>query len=278
MKWLTFRYAGSDRVGFIKHDQVVPFEDYSSLQTVIENYSVVELVQTAGNIRSDGIDLEQIEILSPLPHPVRNIFCLGMNYRDHLAELGASAPPKPIYFTKTGPTTADKASVAIPGMTKQLDYEAELAIVIGQSGKHLTRGNALDHVFGYTVANDLSARDIQFERGQWFFGKSFDGCCPLGPVIMLNTTDQEPDWLIQTTVNGQVRQQSRTSQLLFGIRDILIDLSQDLTLLPGDIILTGTPGGVGMGLKPPQYLKSGDVVVCSIEQIGQLETRIISQT
>ena len=216
---------------------------------------------------------DRVRLHAPLPRPRKDVFCLGQNYAAHAAELGNPAPTVPIYFTKP-PTTVIGPGEAIPyphGLTTRLDWEVELGVVIGRGGRDIQEGRALDYVFGYTVFNDISARDLQYRTSQWFKGKSLDGSCPMGPVIV--TADEIPDpqrLRLRLSVNGVQKQDSNTDDMIFSVARIIADLSAGMTLEPGDCISTGTPQGVGDGRKPPEYLKPGDVVEAEIERIGVL--------
>ena len=206
-----------------------------------------------------------------------NVFCIGLNYREHAEETGADIPEQPVVFMK--PTTAahhPDHPVLIPeccARGDEVDYEVELAVVIGRRGRDIPEDQALDHVLGYTVANDVSARRWQKHAGggQWVRGKSFDTFCPLGPVLV--TRDELPDpqrLRLSTTVNGETRQDSTTRDMIFTVAQLIEFLSMDTTLLPGTVILTGTPPGVGVARKPPVFLQKGDTVTCAIEGIGEL--------
>jgi len=219
--------------------------------------------------------LKRVRLLAPIPSPSRNIFCLGRNYADHAAERGAAAPEHPVYFTK--PATA----VVGPGddvvhhaITKELDYEVELTVVIGTGGRDIARADALKHVFGYTIINDVTARDLQKKHQQWFKGKSLDTFCPMGPVLV--TADELPDpqaLAISLRVNGQLRQSSHTSKMIFPVAQCIEGLSQGMTLLPGDIIATGTPEGVGAA--SGNFLKAGDRIEAEVEHIGILPSKVV---
>lgn len=219
--------------------------------------------------------LQRVRLLAPIPAPARNVFCLGRNYADHAAERGAAVPEHPVYFTK--PATA----VVGPGddvvhhaVTKELDYEVELAVVIGTGGRDIARADALRHVFGYTIINDVTARDLQKRHQQWFKGKSLDTFCPMGPVLV--TAEELPDpqaLAISLRVNGQVRQSSNTARMIFPVAQCLEVLSQSMTLLPGDIIATGTPDGVGAATG--SFLKAGDRLEAEIEHLGVLANKVV---
>ncbi len=231
------------------------------------------------------LPLAQVELLAPIPRPVRNLFCVGKNYRDHAREVqstivtaGAdSVPELPIIFTKAttsviGPGTPIPATL---DPTASVDYEGELAVVIGRGGRGIARADAMRHVYGYTIINDVTSRRLQKQHQQWFLGKSLDGFGPLGPAIL--TADEVPDvraLRVRTTVNGELRQDGAVADLVFDIPTLIETLARTMTLEAGDIIATGTPAGVGMGFKPPRFLKPGDVVAITIEPIGTLENPV----
>ena len=219
--------------------------------------------------------LKRVRLLAPIAQPGRNVFCLGRNYAEHAAERGAAPPEHPVYFTKPGTAVVGPGDEVIHhAVTKELDYEVELAVVIGVGGRDIVRGDALGHVFGYTVINDVTARDLQKRHGQWFKGKSLDTFCPMGPVLV--TADELPDpqaLAISMRVNGQVRQQSNTSKMIFPVAQCIEVLSQSMTLLPGDIIATGTPDGVGAA--SGTFLRPGDRMEAEVEGIGILANRVV---
>jgi 2-keto-4-pentenoate hydratase/2-oxohepta-3-ene-1,7-dioic acid hydratase in catechol pathway len=220
---------------------------------------------------------------APIPVPRRNILCLGKNYLEHAQEVArkmdvsGKAPAKPIIFTKA--TTAvigpGQAIPSYPQHTRKLDYEAELALVIGTGGRDITPGDAWQHVFGYTAINDISARDLQKDHFQWFRAKSLDGFAPMGPVLVHRSVMPAPsDIEVKCFVNGEQRQGERFDRLIFDVPTIISVLSAGMTLLPGDIIATGTPAGVGMGFSPPKYLQAGDEVVVDITGVGELRNPV----
>ncbi|HSH41667.1 MAG TPA: fumarylacetoacetate hydrolase family protein [Arenicellales bacterium] len=229
------------------------------------------------------LPLDRIELLAPIPRPAKNIMCLGLNYADHVAETSAAAerdsklPEHPIVFTKnvtsvTGPGSAIPFN---PAASEQLDWEVELAVIIGRSGYAIDPGQAMEHVFGYTIINDVSARDLQFRHKQFFIGKSLDGACPMGPWIVTADEIADPHALsLRCDVNGVTKQESSTRHMIFDIPTIIATLSRGMTLEAGDIIATGTPDGVGFARTPPEFLKPGDEVVCEIEGIGVLRNGV----
>lgn len=223
--------------------------------------------------------LESVELLAPIPRPFKNIFCVGKNYAEHAIEMGSKEdiPEHVMVFTKA-PTTViahGQNILSHRGLTEQLDYEGELAVVIGKKGIGIKREEALDYVFGYTIVNDVTARDLQAKHKQFFIGKSLDTTCPMGPWIVHKSAIDNPNNLdIKTTVNGEVRQDSNTENFIFPVEEIIEVLSQGMTLEPGDIIATGTPAGVGKGFKPPRFLKAGDTVEITVGGIGTLKNRV----
>jgi 2-keto-4-pentenoate hydratase/2-oxohepta-3-ene-1,7-dioic acid hydratase in catechol pathway len=223
-------------------------------------------------------------LLAPLPRPEKNVFCVGRNYAEHIAE-GARAQNTtvavtevPVYFTK--PRTAvigPGADIPVfPHVSTQIDYEVELAVIIGKAGRDIPRDRAYDHVWGYTILNDVTARDVQRRHGgQYFKGKGLDGSCPMGPVIVTRDEIPDPQAIdLRLTVNGELRQNSSTSQMIFDIPTLIASLSAGLTLEPGDVLATGTPAGVGYAMQPPVFLRDGDQVVCEIDGIGRLANTV----
>ncbi|HYG86604.1 MAG TPA: fumarylacetoacetate hydrolase family protein [Azospirillum sp.] len=238
--------------------------------------------------RGDGVPLSQVELLAPIPRPPRNVLCVGKNYHEHAHEFtrsgfdssAASAqdaiPEHPIIFTKAPETVIPTgAAIRIPhALSDQIDYEAELAVVIGRPGRDIPADAAMDHVFGYTVANDVTARDVQGRHRQWFLGKSIETFCPLGPWIVTADEVDLSDTAVRCWVNGELRQNANTRDLIFDVPTLVAVISRSMALLPGDMILTGTPAGVGIGFDPPKYLRPGDRVTVEIAGIGILENPV----
>lgn len=222
------------------------------------------------------------KLLSPVEPP--QVLCIGLNYRKHAEETKAKVPERPVLFAKVGRTVQNPGDpIVLPRALRsdKVDYECELAVVIGKTCKNATRENALSHVLGYTCANDVSARDWQIDwgSGQWCRGKSFDAFTPLGPCLVTRDEILDPNALeIKTTLNGKVMQHSNTSDMIFPVADLIAFLSGSLTLVPGTVILTGTPSGVGMAMTPPVWLKAGDSVTIEIEKIGQLTNPVVEET
>ena len=231
------------------------------------------------------IDLTKMKLMAPIPYPRQDVICLGLNYREHATEAGGFSEEAfggenfySIYFSKrVNRAAAPGESISsYQGYVDSLDYEVELGVILGKDAKAVKAEEAQKYIFGYTIINDISARNLQTRHKQWYLGKSLDGFTPMGPCIVTKEELKNPDNLsITSYVNGQNRQDSNTKYLIRDIPHIIEDLSQGMTLLAGTIIATGTPAGVGMGMQPPVFLKPGDEVVCEIENIGKLITRII---
>ena len=227
--------------------------------------------------------LASVALQAPIPKPRRNVFCVGRNYMDHVAEgdrtrgiTQSEVPKYPQFFTKAADCViAPGANVPThEGVTKWLDYEVELVAIIGTAGRDIPKEKALEHVYGWTIGNDVTGRDLQRRHGQWFKGKSLDRSCPLGPVIVPASDLNAADLAISLKLNGEQRQASRTSKMIFDVTEIIHQLSSGFTLLPGDVIMTGTPEGVGYAMQPPQTMKAGDVMELTIEGIGTLTNTI----
>jgi 2-keto-4-pentenoate hydratase/2-oxohepta-3-ene-1,7-dioic acid hydratase in catechol pathway len=237
----------------------------------------VEAASQSENPEDFKHSFSEIEWLAPISRTPKNIIAIGKNYMDHAKEMGAEAPEDLVVFTKA-PTciVADEATVPVHSdLTDSYDYEGELAVVIGKAGKSIPKQLAYDYVFGYTIANDLTARDIQSKHQQYFLGKSLEGSCPMGPYLV--TKDEIPeaqDLSIVTKVNDEVRQNGNTENMIRRVDEIIAEVSKYIALEPGDVILTGTPAGVGKGFNPPKFLKAGDTVKVSIESIGTLVTHL----
>ena len=237
---------------------------------------------------TDWTALNGHAVLAPIPVPRRNVFCVGKNYHEHAKEFarsgfdtsaakGEMAPEFPVVFTKPPSTVvADGARVmSFAELTSQLDYEAELAVIIGRPGRAIAKGEALAHVWGYTIVNDITARDLQQRHRQWFIGKSMDTFCPMGPwAVTADEVGDPADLSVKCWVNGELRQDANTRDLIFDIPTIIATISAGITLQPGDVIATGTPAGVGIGFDPPRFLKPGDTVSISIDRLGTLTNTI----
>jgi 2-keto-4-pentenoate hydratase/2-oxohepta-3-ene-1,7-dioic acid hydratase in catechol pathway len=242
--------------------------------------SLDELVHAAFEHQGDAsIALQDVELRPPVANPEK-IICLGLNYAEHASEAGFEPPPVPIFFSKfrnalTGPFDP----IVLPKSSQAVDFEGELAVVIGRPGKHIAIADALDHVAGYAVMNDVSARDLQLQTSQWTAGKTLDTFAPFGPGLVPRSLIADPQKLrIETRVNGTVMQSDSTANMVFGVAETIAFLSSLMTLRPGDIIATGTPAGVGFKREPPTYLRPGDVVEVAIEGIGAIRNQVISES
>ena len=286
MKLVTYQYDGIERVGALTPDgaAILPLP-YPDMNTLIESASFADLLSAASAAERSGASVPAAEavLLAPIPRPRQDIICLGMNYRDHLTEAAnydsafAKERPVTVYFSKrVSQAVAPEGFIERhAGLTERLDYENELAVILGKTARDVKAADAADYIFGYTIVNDVSAREVQTAHKQFYFGKSLDGFTPMGPCI--TTADEiafPPALTLTTLVNGELRQNSNTSLLLNSIAEIIEELSSGMTLLPGTIIATGTPAGVGMGFEPPKFLASGDVVACTIEGIGTLRNTV----
>jgi 2-keto-4-pentenoate hydratase/2-oxohepta-3-ene-1,7-dioic acid hydratase in catechol pathway len=220
-----------------------------------------------------SLPFDEVELLAPIPRPGK-VLCLGLNYRDHAAESGAPVPSEPVIFSKASSSVIGPGdAIRLPACSDQVDYEVELAFVIGRPAKNVTAADAMKHVAGYTVLNDVTARDYQRIRGggQWTLAKSFDTFCPIGPWVVTADEVADPHALrLECAVSGEKMQSSSTSQMIFTIPEIIEHLSAALTLEPGDLVGTGTPPGVGFARTPPRFLRAGDVVECTVEDVGTL--------
>ncbi len=289
MRIATYRHDGLTRVGLVSPDgkKLTPLA-LSPEQAAKGALPVIEALAAGERLPGEdgpAVDVASVELMAPLPQPRRNLWCVGRNYHEHAKELQASvfkdndANPQswPIVFTKVPECVVGPFDeVKLPGgISEQIDYEAEIAVVIGRGGKNITRAQALRHVFGYTVVNDVTARDVQMRHQQWDMGKSFDTFCPMGPWIVTADELDGTDTRVRCWVNGELRQDGPTKNFIFDIPTLIETVSRGITLYPGDVISTGTPAGVGLGLKPPQFLKDGDVVRIEVDGLGVIENRFV---
>lgn len=298
MKVLSFKYEGKTLFGpKVKREEAV-----WDILAIAEHYEAVDFPQTIVEGIASGLDFVEktrqlvdraeqdalndlkyaftaIDWLSPIPRTPKNIICVGKNYVDHAVEMGDGAPPEKLMIFTKAPTAiaADEEDLPIHAdVTTSLDYEGELAVIIGKEGKNIPTQLAYDHIFGYSIANDVTARDVQAAHKQFFLGKSLDGSCPVGPYVVTKDEIPNPNELsIVTKVNDEVRQSSHTSKMIYKVEDIIAEVSRFVTLEPGDVILTGTPAGVGKGMNPPTFLQAGDTVKISVEGIGTLSNRFV---
>jgi len=290
MRVATWQWGGRRHAGLMSADgrEVTPVA-LDPAEQADGGLAIVRRVATDRPVKPAGarLPVSAITLEAPIPRPARNIFCVGKNYHAHAREFGLSGfdssttsaadavPEVPYIFTKVPESViAPGAPIRIPsGVSEAIDYEVELAVVIGRGGSRIPRSSALDHVFGYTIVNDVTARDWQQRHKQWFLGKSFDTFCPMGPVVV-SRDECDGQVNVRTFVNGEKRQDAHTRDLIFDVPALIECISQGITLQPGDVIATGTPVGVGIGFKPPKYLKRGDLVRLEIDGIGVLENPV----
>ena len=289
MKFVSFQDQGGVRAGLVDPvagqvwpvDQLVP--GVTSVMEAVERFEDIK-----GSLvpQGEALSLEEVRLLAPIPVPRRNVFCVGKNYYDHAHEFSGSGfdssaasgavPEVPIIFTKVPESVIGPAdAIQYPtGVSDMLDYEAELTVIIGKGGRGISKADAYNHVWGYTIINDVTARDWQKRHKQWILGKSFDTFCPMGPwAVTADEVDPE-NMSVQCWVNGELRQNANTKDLIFDIPTIIESISAGITLYPGDLIATGTPAGVGLGFDPPKFMVPGDVVKIEIGGIGVLENKV----
>ena len=262
MKWVKFESNGVESYGIL---------DGETIRVTSNSWD--DIVAGAPVAETGTVKAADVKLLNPVARPGK-IVAIGLNYLDHCKEANMAVPERPLVFTKFTTSIVGPGDEIVwsEAFSSEVDYEAELAVVIGKNCRSVSEEEALDYVLGYTAANDVSARDIQLGDGQWVRGKSLDTFCPMGPALV--TADDIPDpqtLAIRCILNGKVMQDSNTGVMVFGVAELISFCSQAFTLEPGDVILTGTPHGVGMGYKPPVWMKDGDVVVIDIEGIGALE-------
>ena len=292
MHLITFLENNQTRIGVLDREQqqvvdlrvAAPDLPDTMLDFIAQGEAALAQARRAWHSGQGRLALDRVQLLSPIPRPRRNIVCIGKNYRAHVQELQAAGsslatadkhalPERPIFFTKAttcviGPNAPIPASL---DPTASADYEGELAVIIGRGGRGITTAQAMQHVFGYTILNDVTSRRLQREHQQWFLGKSLDGFCPLGPAILTADAVAEVRQLrVQTRVDGEPRQDDVVASLIFDIPCMIETLARTMTLEPGDILATGTPAGVGMGFTPPRFLQPGNTVSITIEPIGTL--------
>lgn len=289
MKLGAYRAEGRMWVGRLRSDEetLQPYD--LSERDVDEGVAALVRRAASGNGEPNLLDrthrLADVTLVAPL-RPRRNIFCVGKNYHDHAHEFARSGydssaaagalPDAPIIFSKVPESVVGPGEpVLIDGtVSEAVDYEAELAVIIGRGGRGIPRERALEHVYGYTIVNDVTARDLQKRHRQWLLGKSQDSFCPMGPWVATTDSVDVSDTRVRCWVNGELRQDANTSLLIFDVPTLIATISEGVTLLPGDIIATGTPAGVGIGFDPPKYLKDGDTVTIAIAGIGVLENPV----
>ena len=289
MKIAAFLHQGQPGVGIVSADlaSVQPF-DLSLPERTLGALPVIERLADGRGLPAllPAIAMNALSLTAPLPKPRRNIFCVGKNYFEHAREFagsgfdssaksGGDIPAFPIYFSKVPESVVGPdAAVEMPAASSAIDYEAELTVVIGKGGKGISKADALKHVWGYTIINDVTARDWQGRHSQWLLGKSFDTFCPMGPWLVSADELDGTHTRVRCYVNDELRQDASTTDLIFDIPTLIETLSAGITIYPGDLIATGTPVGVGIGFKPPKYLKSGDMLRVEIDGIGALSNPV----
>jgi len=302
MKLLSFRIANQIRIGLLVNNTIVDIsegcyylfkqnipsdmigfleggETMMKLAKKLEEYAKKNM-KTLGSNSGILYNVDKVEILAPVPRTRQNIICLGLNYVEHVQEVGLALPKYPVFFTKPpnciiGPD----ADIIFPKNSIKIDYEAELAFIFGKGGKNISEEEAFKYVAGYTILNDVTARDLQRRHGQWFKGKGLDTFAPVGPYLITKEEVNNPHNLnISLELNGVIMQKSNTRNLIFKIPTLVKYITMDMTVEPGDIVATGTPSGVGYTRKPPIYLKPGDRLEITVEKIGVLKNKIVSST
>lgn len=299
MRFVVFNYNKEKRLGLYSRDmkKIIDFASielegkYRNMNDLIKNLSekdlkILEKIYNSSNYPEDGVyDTAHVKIGAPIERTESDVICLGLNYREHVKETAKSfkddsidIPKHPVYFSKRAVSPIGPGGFinSHSDVTDELDYEVELAVIIGKEGINISEENAEDYIFGYTIMNDVSARDVQQRHVQWYRGKSLDTFTCFGPCVVYKDEIKFPVELnLCSRINGELRQNSNTRNFIFDIPTIIHELSSGMTLRPGDIIATGTPSGVGMGFNPPKFLKKGDIVECEVENIGILKNKVI---
>ena len=293
MKFITYSKENHQSIGVLSKDEQYVYElktlgiDFTDMEELVKQLTEEDKQTIYKHISTTAatISINDIEIEAPIPSPKRDIICLGVNYTEHAKESAkykkeafAKAEHPVVFSKRVRRAVADKDGIlAHEGFVECLDYEAELAVIIGKDAYQVKEENAFEYIFGYTIINDVSAREVQTRHKQWFLGKSLEGFCPMGPCIVTKEEFEMPPKVnISSKVNGELRQNSNTELLIFPIAQIISELSKGMLLEAGTIIATGTPAGVGMGFDPPKFLKVGDIVECEIEGIGKLTNPVIA--
>ena len=293
MKLATVVYDNKERVGVVKDGEIIMIPRAGSMEELIRDGFFEDMIQTGTSgeqIRTiaaredteDAVPLQEVSFLAPIPRPSQDVICLGMNFADHTNEAAKFHPDMvrenyAVYFSKRVDLAVPDGGIvdSHPDVTSQVDYEAEIAVIIGKEAYQVKKENARDYIFGYTILNDISAREVQTRHKQFYLGKSLDSFTPIGPwIVTADEFSYPPRIGIRSYVNGELRQDGNTADWIYGIGEVIEDLSAGMTLRAGTIISMGTPAGVGMGFRPPKYLKKGDVVVCEADGIGTLTSVI----
>jgi len=286
MRLASWSWGGREHVGTISADgrEATPLAAGAASRGTLPLIQALARGEPLPQPSGTRLPVDVVTLRAPLPRPLRSLFCVGRNYRAHAQELAGTvfretmptSDPWPIVFGKLGECVVgpfDTVRMPSAATTIQVDYESELAVVIGRGGRDIPRSRAMDHIFGYTIVNDVTARDVQMRHQQWDLGKSFDNFCPMGPWIVTADELDGRATRVRGWVNGEPRQDGLTKDMIFDIPTLIETCSRGITLHPGDVIATGTPAGVGMGFNPPRWLKSGDAVRIEIDGIGVIENR-----
>jgi 2-keto-4-pentenoate hydratase/2-oxohepta-3-ene-1,7-dioic acid hydratase in catechol pathway len=278
MRLVTFTTGAAPALGVVKDDSILPLPAGLAVDMIDLIARWDALKPTVAKLTGEPLKLADVRLLAPVPRPGK-IMAIGLNYADHVAETGREPPKQQIWFSKMqSAVNGPFDPIQLPKASTMVDWEAELVFVVGKRGRHIAKADASSHVFGFCCGNDVSVRDWQNMTPQWILGKSFDTHAPFGPWIVTADELGDPHTLgIRCLVNGETRQSSNTSNLVFNIYDQIALLSQAMTLEPGDVIYTGTPGGVGMAMKPPVFLKAGDKVRVELDRIGAIEATVIPE-
>jgi 2-keto-4-pentenoate hydratase/2-oxohepta-3-ene-1,7-dioic acid hydratase in catechol pathway len=286
MKYVTFRRDGELGVGRLSRDGAAIEVLSAPEETLWQGVSNLIGKESSGP-SGERVAVDQVSLLAPFPRPRRNIICVGKNYVAHAEEFSGSGfdssaaqgaiPAAPIIFSKLPETVVAHGDTVLidKRVSLAIDYEAELCVIIGRTGRAISREEAMDYVWGYTIINDITARDLQITHSQWFISKSQDTFCPMGPVAVTSDEIDLADTAVKCWVNDELRQSANTADLIFDVPTLIATISAGITLYPGDLIATGTPAGVGIGFTPPKYLRPGDAVRVQIEGIGVLENRMV---
>lgn len=304
MYFVTYELSGKSYTGILSHNEnkIIPLStaehhyfgtselEGALLDLIKRGTSFLDKVKDIVSIVEEDnncpflLHVNEVKLKAPIPRPDKNIFCLGKNYKEHALEFektedeNIAVPKHPVIFTKavTSVIGTDEAICSHNNVTAEVDYEAELGVVIGKKGINISKEEAIDYIFGFTIINDITARDLQKKHAQWHRGKSLDTFAPMGPYLVHKSAVPNFESLeVTCKVNGEIRQKANTSQLIFDIPTTISILSEGLTLEPGDIIATGTPAGVGMGFTPPKFLKAGDEVEVEITNLGVLKNKVV---
>jgi 2-keto-4-pentenoate hydratase/2-oxohepta-3-ene-1,7-dioic acid hydratase in catechol pathway len=281
MKLVTFRgRENAPELGVLRSAEIVPLAElgFRDMPELIAQWTSAQPRVEELAAKGEGQPLSSVKLMAPVPKP-NKLICIGLNYREHAIESNMAIPEVPTVFSKFATAiVGPEDSVVLPSITQQPDYEAEFAFIVGKGGRNIPESEWRNHVFGYTIVNDVSARDLQLRVSQWLMGKSFDTFAPMGPAITTADEIADPHTLdIRMTINGEVLQNSNTSELIFNLPALVAYLSSVFTLEPGDVVATGTPSGVGMGRNPKRWLRPGDEMTVFVQGLGELRNRCVAE-